>query len=400
MTMGARVRVIVSGTVIALLAGVSPSRAQETREAEWAAEQSRKAAEAKTYEPGAAERWLSTIRRELIEQPSGFYPYFASVYSGGGFTLGAGYRHFLADRAHADVRGLYSLKHYKFLELSLDSWGHLQGRLDLHARTGWRDATQVAFYGLGIGSSGDESNFRMKQGYLGGDVQVRPIGPAVFGAGMAYEDYTLEEGRGASPSIEESFTPDTAPGLGASPRYLHGSMSAGIDWRPAAGYARRGGLYQVTYHNYGDTDKTYSFDRLDAEIVQHLPILRETWVVSLRGQLQTTLDHADTVPYFLLPSLGSGSTLRAYPSWRFRDRHGLLMSGEFRWIPNRLGLDMAIFYDAGKVTSRWDELSLDRLKSDVGLGIRFHSPVATPLRIEIAKGSEGFHLVFAGSAAF
>ena len=68
-----------------------------------------------------------------------------------------------------------------------------------------------------------------------------------------------------------------------------------------------------------------------------MPILRENWVISLHGLLQTTLDDDDTVPYFLLPSLGSGSTLRGYSSWRFRDRHSLLMSGEWRWIPNRLG---------------------------------------------------------------
>jgi hypothetical protein len=36
----------------------------------------------------------------------------------------------------------------------------------------------------------------------------------------------------------------------------------------------------------------------------------------------------------------------------------------------------------------------------VGIGVRFHSPLATPLRIELAKGREGMHLVFAGSAAF
>ena len=36
----------------------------------------------------------------------------------------------------------------------------------------------------------------------------------------------------------------------------------------------------------------------------------------------------------------------------------------------------------------------------LGIGIRFHSPLATPLRIELARGSEGFNLVFAGSAAF
>jgi hypothetical protein len=374
--------------------------AQETREAEWTAEQQRKATAVKPYEPSAIEEWLSTVRRKLLEEPAGFYPYFASVYSGGGFTLGAGYRTYLADRTHADIRGLYSVKGYNSIELTTDSWGHADGRIDLHGRVGWRDATQVAYYGIGIDTPNVSSNFEMQQWYAGGDAQVRPVWRTVFGAAIAYENYTLLEGQGTSSSIEESFTPETAPGLGVSPKYVHASAAGGIDWRPAAGYARRGGLYQITYHSFNDLDDVYSFGRLDGEVVQHIPILRENWVVSLRGLTQTTLDDDDQVPYFLLPSLGSGSTLRAYPSWRFRDRHSLLLSGEFRWIPNRLGLDMALFYDAGKVTPRWRDLSLDGLKSDVGIGVRFHSPFATPLRIELAKGSEGFNLVFAGSAAF
>lgn len=78
----------------------------------------------------------------------------------------------------------------------------------------------------------------------------------------------------------------------------------------------------------------------------------------------------------------------------------MLMSGEFRWIPNRLALDMALFYDTGKVTHEWDELSLRGLKDDFGIGIRFHGPAATPLRIDLAKGREGFNLVFSGGAAF
>jgi hypothetical protein len=378
----------------------APAEAQDSRTAEIAAEQARKAAELRPREPGLAERWVVTLQREFLADPAGLYPYFASVYSGGGFTLGAGYRQFFGDRTHWDVKGLYSFKNYKFIELSTDSWGHAGGRLDLHGRAGWRDATQVAYYGLGIESPDLRSNFRMKQSYFGGDLQARPGGFTVFGAGVAYEDYTLEEGAGSAPSIEEIFTPDTAPGLGASPTYLHSTASGGIDWRPAAGYARRGGLYQITYHNFADRDETFSFDRIDGEIVQHLPILRENWVISLHGLVQTTLDDDDIVPYFLLPSLGSGSTLRAYPSWRYRDRHSLLLSGELRWIPNRLALDMALFYDMGKVTPRWDDLSLDGLKSNVGIGIRFHNLIATPLRIELAQGREGLHLVFAGSAAF
>ena len=377
-------------------------QAQDSRADLIAAEQAKKAAELKPYVPGAAEQWATRLHREFIELPSGLYPYFGSVYSGGGFTLGAGFREYYGDRTHWDLKGMYSFKNYKFIELSTDSWGHSAGRLNLHGRAGWRDATQVAYYGLGFETvEDDKSNFRMKQAYVGGNLDLRAAKYAVFGAGVTYEDYTLEPGTGSSPSIEESFTPDTAPGLGANPKYVHSDASAGLDWRrPGAGYARSGGLYEVTYNNYADRDKTYSFDRMDGEIVQHIPILRENWVISLHGRVQTTLDDNDNVPYFLMPSLGSGSTLRAYPSWRFRDRHSLLMSGEFRWIPNRLAFDMALFYDTGKVTHEWDQLSLRGLKDDVGIGIRFHGPVATPLRIELAKGKEGFNLVFGGSAAF
>jgi hypothetical protein len=375
--------------------------AQDSREAEIAAEQARKATELHTYVPSGAEKWAIKLRREFIDLPSGFYPYFGSVYSGGGFTLGAGFREYYGDRTHWDVKGLYSLKSYKLIEFSTDSWGHGHGKVDLHARVGWRDATQVAYYGLGMGTvPEDKTSFRLKQGYVGGNADLRPVKFVVFGAGATYEDYTMGSGQGTAPSIEEIFTPATAPGLGVSPKYLHTTASAGLDSRPSPGYARHGSLVEVRYHNYADQDKTYSFDRADAEIVQHIPILRENWVISLHGLTQTTLSDSDQVPYFLLPSLGSGSTLRSFPSWRFRDRHSLLMSGEFRWIPNRLAIDMAFFFDTGKVAPRWDDLGFKGLKNSGGVGIRFHGPMATPLRVDFAKGSEGINIVFSGNAAF
>jgi hypothetical protein len=398
--MRVRIPVTVSLAVILMAAHSDRCAAQESRTAVIEAQQAEKAKAAAPYVPNGAERAIVMLQREFLQDPNGLYPFFGSVYSGGGFTLGAGYRRFYGDRTHADVKGMYSLKGYKLIEVSTDSWGHADGRLDLHARAGWRDATQVAFYGIGMDTPEDRSNFRMKQTYVGGDAQARPVPWTVFRTGMSYEDFTLESGSGASPSIEEVHTPGTAPGLGANPTYLHLTASGGIDTRPSPGYARRGGLYEVTYHNYADRDDTYSFDRMDAEIVQHIPILRENWVISLHGLLQTTLDDSDTVPYFLMPSLGSGSTLRGFTGWRFRDLNSLLMSGEFRWIPNRLGVDMALFYDTGKVTPRFRDISWRGLASDVGIGIRFHSPLATPLRVELARSREGMRLVFAGSAAF
>jgi outer membrane protein assembly factor BamA len=194
--------------------------------------------------------------------------------------------------------------------------------------------------------------------------------------------------------------PASAPGLFATPAYLRTEASAAIDWRTSPGYSRKGGIYGVTFADYADRRDTYSFRRIDGELIQHLPLLRENWVISLRGRVQTTLDDADLVPFFLLPQLGSGTTLRGYETGRFRDRHSILTSAEFRWIPSRLALDMALFYDAGKVTSRRADLDFEGLQSNYGIGARFHGPTTTVLRIEAAHGSEGWRLVFATSAPF
>jgi outer membrane translocation and assembly module TamA len=106
------------------------------------------------------------------------------------------------------------------------------------------------------------------------------------------------------------------------------------------------------------------------------------------------------VPYFLMPSLGGGSVLRGYSTGRFRDRHALITSAEWRWFPNRTAFDMAFFFDAGTVASRRADLWSERMQTDWGIGGRFHGPAQTPLRVEIAHGSDGWKLVLSGKPAF
>ena len=101
----------------------------------------------------------------------------------------------------------------------------------------------------------------------------------------------------------------------------------------------------------------------------------------------------------MLPSIGGGSSLRGYSSWRFRDRNSLLLQGEWRVMVNRF-FDTAVFYDAGKVTAHARDLDLDGLRHDVGFGVRFHGPRSTPWRIDFAHGDEGLHMVWAASASF
>ena len=112
-----------------------------------------------------------------------------------------------------------------------------------------------------------------------------------------------------------------------------------------------------------------------------------------------TLASAIGVKTASLPAVGGGSSLRGYSSWRFRDRNSLELQGEWRVMVNRY-VDMAVFYDTGKVAAHTSDLDLDHLKHDAGLGFRFHGPISTPLRIDFAKGSEGLSIVFAASASF
>jgi outer membrane protein assembly factor BamA len=158
---------------------------------------------------------------------------------------------------------------------------------------------------------------------------------------------------------------------------------------------------RYSFHDYrnvaGDLD---SFQLSRSELVQHIPFLRETWVLSLRGRMESAHGTDSDAPYYLLPWLGSGSSLRGYGTGRFRDKHSLLMSGEWRWIPNRYALDMALFCDAGTVGPRFKDLKFSELKYDYGIGIRLHGPAMTPLRFDVAHGNEGWHLVISSSAAF
>jgi outer membrane translocation and assembly module TamA len=101
-----------------------------------------------------------------------------------------------------------------------------------------------------------------------------------------------------------------------------------------------------------------------------------------------------------MPYLGDGNTLRGYSTARFRDNHTAMGSAELRWFPNRLGIDMALFFDAGTVAAEFDKLAWRDLKTDYGVGIRFHTPGATVLRLDLAKGDEGLRFVFSTSAPF
>jgi hypothetical protein len=364
--------------------------------------QAEKARNLTPYVPTRGERLGAKIEEVLTGEERHFYPFFESAYSGGGFALGAGYLHHVSPFNFIDARGSYSVYGYKRAEVEFVAPRLFHRRGHLSILGGYRDATQVKFFGRGIDSSPDARvNYAFDRPYLSGMLTVRPTRRhLVLQGGLEWTKWSLKPASGRFPSIETVFTPATLNGVDAKTTYLHSQATIGLDWRTSPGYSRRGGFYGVTAHDYKDSDDVFGFRQIDYEAIQHVPILRETWTLSFHALVRTTADrNGQSVPFFMLPTLGGSSSLRGYTSLRFRDENSLLLQGEWRIMASRF-LDTAVFYDAGKVGAHRSDLDFDGLKQDYGFGLRFHGPISTPLRFEIAHGSEGFVFVVSTSSAF
>jgi hypothetical protein len=378
----------------------STSAPEDSRAALLQQAQAEKASALHPYVPSTAEKYLNYAQAQLTTGLT-VHPYFDSAYSGGGFTVGAGYLSRLGSYNTLDVRGSITPSGYKRIESEFLSprLFHRRGVLSLIG--GWREATQVGFYGLGTANTrSDRANYGFKQPYGMATLTVRARRRLVVRGGVDASQWEQTPGSGSVPSVETIYTPQTLAGLGSTVTYLHSHGLVGIDSRPSPGYARRGGFYGVTVHDYTDTGGLFGFTRGDYEAIQHVPLLREAWVLSFHGRVSTTATkHDEAIPFFMLPAVGGGSSLRGFSSWRFRDRNSLELQAEWRVMVNRF-VDLALFYDTGKVTASSRDLDLSGLKSDAGIGVRFHGPVSTPLRIELASGNEGLSFIFAASAPF
>ena len=354
------------------------------------------------YQVTLAEKVITRIENRFTDQAIYWHPFLQNAYQGGGFAAGAGYMFHPSAYSSLDVRGSYSIRSYKLAEAEFLAARLFDRRGELTVLGGWRDATQVPFYGVGMNSStGDRTDYGFEQPFGSALLTIRPTRRLfMVRGGFEASRWDLKSGSGTFRSTDEAYTPASLPGLGTATTFFHTQATVGFDSRLASGYARRGGFYGVTGHDYTDRDDALGFRRVDYEVIQHIPIVRETWVVSLHGLARTTWDKGDqATPFYALPSLGGGSNLRGFSSFRFADRHSMLLQAEWRIIANRF-FESAVFYDTGKVVERTGDLDFNHLKHDVGFGVRFHAPLVTVLRVDVARSNEGTRLVFAATPVF
>jgi hypothetical protein len=383
--------------VVTVTLSISPAvagtaAAQDTRADVIRTEQAEKQKVLEPPEPNGAERFITRLEDWglIAGQPRGVYPWFGSVYSGGGFAAGLGVRQPFGDDGAFNVFGGYSIATFSRaqVDVALPTFAANRARLTLSGR--YINAPDVRYFGVGNDSlavNGTRFGYSPKSGGARLDIDAGKY--FSLGGGVDYLAIATSDGRTA-PSILERFSEADTPGLGVADfSYIDSSAYAAIDWRRPLGYSGRGGLYRVQFDDFRERDNDiYSFRSLEAELLQLIPILRANWVIALRGLATITdLDDANAVPYFMLPALGGGSTLRGYPDFRFRDRNRLLMNAELRWTPARF-LDMALFYDTGKVAARRRDLDFEDLKESYGIGMRIIGPQGYAFRVEVARSPE------------
>ena len=374
-----------------------------SRQAAIEQEQAAKVPTLHPYLPNTGEKIFDRLDTILEGGGLRWHPFFENAYSGGGFTLGVGHANYVSAYNTLDVRGSYTISGYKRVEAEFLAPRMFNRRGQLSLIGGWREATQVGFYGIGPDTSvDDKTNYLFNQPYGSALFTIFPSRRfLMLRGGAEFSQWSQEPGEGTAPSVEQVYTPATLPGLGAKVTYLHTQGTIGLDGRTSPGYSRRGAYIAASLHDYKDQDDNFGYTMAEYEAIAHLPILRETWVLSFHGRMQHANEKDNQqIPFFMLPALGGGSSLRGFSSWRFRDQNSLLLQAEWRIMVSRY-LDMAFFYDAGKVAARTGDLDLKHLKDDYGVGFRLHGPFNTPLRIEFARSRESsLSFIFSSSASF
>lgn len=396
------VRALVLVAVQMLAAAAAFAQEPATRAEALAREREAKAKQLSPPESSRLERALLKLENDrvlerLLAPAEGFYPKLTNVTPGSGIAMGPAYRRprLLGERADFSAFAVASFKRYWMLDARLTLPDLADGRLfaDVHGRL--FEFPSEDFFGLGPASRRDDDvTYGLRSSQVGAAGGVRPVPWLSLGAGVDYLTPSIGPGRGVR-TIDQLFDARQAPGLDAQPDFIRYELLADINAREPRGNPRRGGQYKFTYQRFDDRELSrYTFDRIEMDLQQYVPLLRDRRVLAFRALASTSdADAGHDVPFYLQRTLGGPDDLRGFRQFRFRDRNILLLQAEYRW-EIFTAVDGALFYDAGKVSSRLEDLNLRDLESDYGIGFRFGTRNGVFLRVEGAFGSSaGKHFI-------
>jgi outer membrane protein assembly factor BamA len=335
---------------------------------------------------------------------NGFFPEFTNMITGAGWiSAGPGYRRwFGGDRVVAEGSAAVSWRSYKMARARVEVTNLVRSRLAVGSEVKWQDYTQNTYFGLGADSNETaRSEYRLKALDAIGYANVRPVKWVTIGgrAGWLQSPELLDPsgrfGRGY-PSTATVFPDDPVFAREQQPDYLHGELSVTADTRDHRKHPHGGSLYRAAWSWFSDRDGgPFSFQRVDAEGAHFVSTGDQRVTLAMRGWLVTSHTAAEhEIPFYLMPSLGGSNTLRSFTSYRFHDRNLVVANVELR-LAVLAHIDGVLFADAGNVAARAGDLNFDH--RSFGVGLRLHSHGTTLGRLDIARGPEGWRLLFSTS---
>ena len=397
-----------------------PAAAQDTRAAIAAEQRLARSREVRDTEPGRIERTFLTLSGERVLDRL-FNPRHGLFVRAGLPTEGASMAVGPAWRA-SDFNRRYTFTASTAMSVSREWIGELALQMPdlLPAVADDRFFAEVSvsrsgrllsdFWGMGLSSAdADRTSYRVSQQLGAGTLGVRVLPWLSAGTRASWLTPHVRPTRtGGYRSILDVFDESTAPGLSVQPTFFKGDVFVDLDYRdsipptrtaprldrlPLAG-ASRGGRYQVTFSSYRDTEEDrYSFRQTRIDLQQHVPLLRGQRVLSFRALAVLSDPSAgNEVPFYLAPTFGGVAMGRGFPTFRFRDRHLLVLQGEYRYQINPL-MSGAVFVDAGQVAARARALVWSKFETTYGFGVRFGAAGAAALRFDLAFGGDRPRLV-------
>lgn len=333
-------------------------------------------------------------------EKSGLYPELSNMISGAGWvSLGPGYRRwFGGDRAFADVSAALSWRSYKMARARFELTNLARSRVAVGSEMRWQDLTQNSYFGRGPDSDElNRSEYRLKSFNAIGYANLHPRKWLTVGAraGWLRSPSLLDPSgkfRRDYPATAAVFPEEPALARDDQPDYVHGELSLTADTRDHRSHPLTGGVYRGSWSRFSDRQSGhFSFQRFEAEGARFASTRDGRMTVALHGWLvaSDTAEGRD-IPFYLMPSLGGSNTLRAFPNYRFHDRHVLVANAELR-VALLAHLDTVVFMDAGNVAPRMADLNFDQ--RSIGVGLRLHSSRSTFARVDVATGREGWRVV-------
>lgn len=327
---------------------------------------------------------------------------FGGIKSGSGIALGPAISNKFANGAYAQVKAVYSIEKFYVIQARYDTRKFWDGRAMLISRLRLQHAPKLDLHRLGPDSPAASVDYGERKTEASTRLRMQ-LAPAVrVGSGFGIEKYSTTGGRidladaGGLPPVPP------LPGLATKPVFAHTFFSVANDSRTSPDYSRSGRLIEGAIHHYFDLhDGQDAFGRFEGTAQQLIPTHGGKGVIDLSAQTWLSLANGErSVPFFLMPTLGGSTYLKAYQSYRFRDRHALLLKGEYRWAVHKM-VDVAGFLEAGKVAPAVKGLSLSNMAEAIGAGLRVHSKTSSLVDLDLAHGRNGFKFTISfGTSSF